>query len=300
MKTSLKESVQIPKLDMVRPRLPLALLATAALAAVGAPAAFADTSVSSNWAGYASHRHGVRFSEVHADWVQPPVTCTAPIQTYSAAWVGIGGYAQNSQALEQIGTENDCNATGGSASSAWYELVPAPSVPIHMAVRPGDAMAASVVIGKHNLVTLSLRDLTTHKLFKKTLKASVIDRTSADWIIEAPSACISATACQTLPLADFGTTAFGIAYAKSTTGKLGPISGPGWGTTQITLAAHARRFVAYNASGGADGGAAPSPLAALGSAFSVTYQQPTQQTQTQTNPFFSARRSADVPTYLVH
>jgi hypothetical protein len=127
----------------------------------------------------------------------------------------------------------------------------------------------------------------------------VIDASAADWIVEAPSECISASACQTLPLADFGTAAFGIAYAKSASGKLGAVTSPWWGATSITLQSHARRYVTYRAGASADGAAVPAPLAAVGSAFAVTYQAP-QQVAVQTNPFFSARRSADTPTYIVH
>src|ERR1700747_612973 len=91
MKLSLKISSHIPKRTLVPRRFPIALIAATVLAGAGASSAFADTSISPTWAGYAAPRHGVRFSEVHADWVQPSVTCTAPVQTYSAMWVGIGG-----------------------------------------------------------------------------------------------------------------------------------------------------------------------------------------------------------------
>ena len=37
-------------------------------------------------------------------------------------------------------------APAGRSSSVWYELVPAPSRPIHMSVHPGDSMFASVTV----------------------------------------------------------------------------------------------------------------------------------------------------------
>jgi hypothetical protein len=297
----LKVSRQIPKKISVRIRLPIALMAAAAAALGAAPAALADTSTSLNWSGYSVHRSGVRFSAVHADWVQPHVSCTAPDRTYSAMWVGIGGYAVNSNALEQIGTENDCSRSGSSVSSAWYELVPAPSVSIHMTVHQGDAMAASVSLGQNNRVTLTLKDLTTHQQFRKTLRAAVIDATSADWIVEAPSACITAGACQTLPLADFGSAAFGVAWAKDSHGNVGSISDHSlWGATQITLAPSARRFIDYNAGASPGGGAVAGALATNGAAFGVTYEQLVPVTQVQTNPFFAARRAADTTTYIRH
>ena len=81
-------------------------------ALVAAPAALADSVQSSNWAGYAVHRGGVRFKRVTGTWRQPRVTCVGGRATYSSVWVGLGGYSESSQALEQIGSEVDCNARG--------------------------------------------------------------------------------------------------------------------------------------------------------------------------------------------
>ena len=114
----------------------LAVVALAALA--GAPAALADSTQSSNWAGYAVHRAGITFAKVAGTWTQPQATCSGGRPTYSAVWVGIGGYNVSSQALEQTGTEADCTAGGHAVSSAWYEVVPAPSRTIKRTIAPGD------------------------------------------------------------------------------------------------------------------------------------------------------------------
>src|SRR5581483_8885473 len=106
-----------------------------------APAALAQATESTNWAGYAVHRDGVSFHRVSAGWIRPNATCTAGQPSYSSAWVGLGGYSPTSD-----GTELDCNAAGKVVSSAWYELVPAPSKTISLAVQPGDAMHASVTV----------------------------------------------------------------------------------------------------------------------------------------------------------
>ena len=97
-----------------------------------APPALADTTQSSNWAGYAIHKSGVTFRKVAGSWTQPSATCTPGERTFSSVWVGLGGYDERSNALEQIGTETDCSASGRVVSSAWYELVPAPSRTIRM------------------------------------------------------------------------------------------------------------------------------------------------------------------------
>jgi hypothetical protein len=255
----------------------IAVMALAGVAALaGASGALADTSQSSNWAGYAVHHSGLNFTKVIGAWTQPKATCTAGEPTYSSVWVGIGGYSETSQALEQIGTEADCSATGKAVSSAWYELVPAASRTIKLTIDAGDHVQASVsVVGQQ--VALTLHNLTRHRSFTKTLHASTLDTTSAEWIVEAPSVCgVSRSgACQTLPLADFGSTGFSAARATSTAGHTGSIADRKWTTTKISLAEGGHRFIGM---GGPPGQAAaavtavPSALTAAGSAFTVTYR----------------------------
>jgi hypothetical protein len=247
------------------------VLTSGILIALGlAVPAAADTTTSSNWAGYAVHHSGMRFTKVIGSWRQPSVHCTAGRRTYSAMWVGLGGYGISSRALEQIGTEVDCNGSGHVVSTAWYELVPAASRPIRMLVRPGDSIAATVTVTGHR-TQLSLWDATRHRAFHKTLGPSVVDVSSAEWILEAPSACDSATSCHTLPLANFGTATFSLASAQSTTGHAGTIADSTWGATKIRLAPSGRRYVLYGGFGAAGGGAAPGALSPDGSSFEVRY-----------------------------
>lgn len=230
----------VPRIAARRLALVLPALAAAALAALLAPgAARADSSQSTNWAGYAIHRSGVHFREVVGAWTQPVVHCIPGSPTYSSMWVGIGGYSQFSRALEQIGTEADCSASGRELSSAWYELIPADSRTIALHVAPGDGVVATVtVIGRQ--VTLTLADVTTGRSFDRTLRAAQIDTTSAEWILEAPSLC-SGSSCRTLPLANFGSTGFAFAGATSTAGDSGPIRAPGWNATSISMTASGQR-----------------------------------------------------------
>jgi hypothetical protein len=264
----LKFSAGIPKEREVRFALRIALAVSAVLAA--APAALADTVQSSNWAGYAAHRAGVRFKKVVGAWKQPRVDCSKYSPGYSAVWVGLGGYSSSSDALEQIGTEIDCTPSGRASSSAWYELVPAPSRAIGMRVSPGDAMSATVSVSGSK-VTLTLQNRTRHRTFRKTVRVSPIDLSSAEWIVEAPSECVSANLCRTLPLADFGTASLTLAGAQSTSGHTGTISDRAWGSTKIKLTPRGRRFV-LNGGGATDGAATPSGLSGRGSAFKVTFQ----------------------------
>jgi Peptidase A4 family len=246
------------------------LTATVALALAGAPAALADTSQSSNWAGYAIHRTGVEFTQVVGEWIQPTPACTAGERTYSSDWVGLGGYSISSQALEQIGTELDCNRRGQAVSSAWYEMVPAASRTVRLTIHSGDRVRATVAVSGHE-VQLTLEDLTRHKSFTKLVRASVLDTSSADWIVEAPALCLDGNSCQTLPLADFGSATFSLASAESTTGHTGTIADRRWDVSRIRLAEAGRRFVGGPGPAGASPSATPSALSARGSSFTVAY-----------------------------
>jgi len=279
----------------MRLRFPAALASTVVLAFVCAPAALADTSQSSNWAGYAIHRSGVSFSKVIGTWRQPDATCTAGDPSYSAVWVGIGGYSITSDALEQIGTEVDCTAAGKVASSAWYEMVPAASQTITFVVRPGDELRASARVLGHT-VQLTLDDLTRHRTFTKTLHASVVDVSSAEWIVEAPSNCLSNNSCQTLPLANFGSTTFDRARAESTRGHTGSIADHAWHSTEISLAPEGRHFVIYRGPNATPGSATPSALGPNGSSFKVTYHE----APIPVTPTFSQRRAPARAAQLVH
>ena len=130
------------------------LVATGALAASSAPAA----SVSTNWAGYVavpSASVGSRFSSVSGSWKQPSANCSAGRETYSAVWVGLGGYNEDARSLEQIGTDSDCARSGGASYSSWYELLPAEPVNLTLEVHPGDEISASVTVKNHD-VTLRI------------------------------------------------------------------------------------------------------------------------------------------------
>jgi hypothetical protein len=245
-----------------------ALTVAAALAAT--PVALANTTRSTNWAGYAVHRGGVSFRQVSGTWIQPSATCVKGQPSYSAAWVGLGGYNPMSGALEQIGTEVDCTAAGRVTSSAWYELVPAPSRTISLPVAAGDVMRATVTVTGHR-VAVDLDNLTTHRRFHKTLDTASIDVSSAEWIVEAPSQCIGQFSCQALPLADFGSLTFASATASATTGSPGAITDPRWSRTRIRLTPGNQRLVLARNTSDTAGAAAPSALSGGGSGFDVTY-----------------------------
>jgi hypothetical protein len=251
-------------------RIALSVTLIAALFAVASPTgASASTwaTTSSNWAGYATSRPGTTFRHVSGTWVAPAAHCGAGGRRYSAVWVGLGGLHTTAKALEQVGTEADC-AGGKGYYSAWYEIVPAAPIKLGFTVRPGDTMSASVAVSGRS-VKLFIADHTRGTSFTKQLDVAQVDVSSAEWIVEAPSAC-DARGCRALPLANFGTTSFAGVKATSATGHTGTISDPAWSAVAITLSTRARglRFTTDQGSGTA----APASLSPAGDAFAVTYQ----------------------------
>jgi hypothetical protein len=253
----------------MRHRVITGFVAALGLALASAPAAMADTSNSANWAGYAVHRANVDFRQISGSWRVPSAACVAGQPRYSSAWVGIGGYS-NPAALDQIGTEVDCNNAGKVVPSAWYELEPAPFHTIRFKVRPGDLIRASVRVNGLTVV-MTLDDVSRHHHFTKTIRASAVDVSSAEWIVEAPCYGIDQTTCEVLPLAEFSTTRFTAARAVSSTGHLGAIRDQSWMSTQIDLVPGGSPFISSQGLGNISGGAKASALSAGGTAFTVNY-----------------------------
>jgi hypothetical protein len=250
-------------------RTTLALVVAAPIALLGAGGARAYVR-SANWSGYAAHRAGLSFSEVSAAWTQPNVSCVPGQRTYAALWVGLGGYRHGIHALEQVGSEVDCTATGRHHSRAWYELVPAPTRWVKLSVNGGDTVVASVTVRGH-VADLALADLTTRQSLHRTVRAARVDTSSAEWIVEAPAGCVGRGNCRVLPLANFGSTTFTHASARSASGHVGTISDPSWFASRIMLRPHGQQFAVSGT--GQAGIATTSALQSGGSSFRVTFSQ---------------------------
>lgn len=238
--------------------------------------------VSANWSGYIAGGDSTadsaeNFSSVSGSWVQPSVTCSSG-ETESAFWVGLGGDDSQSDALEQAGTEADCTSTGKATYYAWYELLPAAPVRLGLTVDAGDHISTTVSVGGTS-VTVVLKDTTTGASETKNLYMADPDVSSAEWIAEAPSACVNDESCEPLPLADFGSVTFTSASAAAN-GQTAPISG--WSAEPMELSSSEADSGlgadGYGAGGyrgvddEASGGAVPSSLTSSGSSFSVTWR----------------------------
>lgn len=249
----------------------LALVVMLVLAAPAASQASSWATTSTNWAGYAVSKPGTRFGRVSATWVAPAVTCSAGGRRYSAAWLGLGGLHTTATALEQIGTEADC-AGGKGYYTAWYELVPAAPIQLRLTIRPGDTISASVTVSGHT-VKLFLANHTRGTSFATQLQVAQVDVSSAEWVVEAPSACGDNGGCEALPLAAFKATTFANVKATSATGHTGTISDTAWSNVAITLSPHRRGRTMRFGSDVASVDATPVGLSPGGDAFTVTLEQ---------------------------
>jgi len=264
----------MPRILRLLPAAAVAVLVTALPAAAAAQSSAASPSVSSNWAGYAvtgANGSTKDFSNVSGTWVAPAATCTPGSPTYSAFWVGIGGYSENSQALEQTGSEADCSASGRPEYSAWYELVPAAPVTLKLNIAAGDSVSAGVVVNGHD-VTIAFIDHTRHTSVVKHLKASSIDLTSAEWIAEAPSQCDESGNCVPTPLTDFGNVSF-TGLSATSAGHAGTVSDPSWAEQAIELQEDSGGRHRFARASDSATTATPSALSATGGAFSVAFSE---------------------------
>jgi hypothetical protein len=236
-------------------------------------AATASTTTSTNWSGYAvqTNSTSTAVNSVSGSWTVPTVTGTGT--AYSSDWVGIDGF--NSNSVEQIGTDSDLT-NGKPTYYAWYEMYPNNMFEIPLTISAGNSISTSVVYAGSNKFTLTITDKTTGKSYSTSQTMSGAQRSSAEWIEEAPSSNSGV-----LPLADFGSVNFvgcsaNIGAASSiTSGTSGPINN-GWSnTTLYAINMVSSRNAALDTTGGlTDSGTG----SAAASAFTVTYDGSTTPT----------------------
>jgi hypothetical protein len=186
-----------------------------------------------NWSGYAVTGVNDSVSDVKASWKVPAIqgACSSQNQ-YASFWVGIDGY--NSNTVEQIGTDSDCQ-NGLATYYAWYEFYPHFPYNIPMTIKPGDVMSAEVSYSGGKF-TVSITDVSTGRTWFTSQKIPNAKRSSAEWIIEAPSSG------GILPLANFGTVDFGQHYTHISAtcdatvgGASGPVGSAAFGASLVEI-----------------------------------------------------------------
>jgi hypothetical protein len=163
-----------------------------------APGVKLNANQSSNWFGYSQgtlEQGSKLFNSIAGDWTVPAATSHTSGQAQASSdWIGIGGGCVDAgctvtdSTLIQTGTEQDVDATGAASYSAWWELVPAPSVTIsNMTVSPGDHMHASVaeLVNDANAWDITIQDVTKGESFSTTVPYPSTHAT-AEWIEETP------------------------------------------------------------------------------------------------------------------
>jgi hypothetical protein len=213
-------------------------------------------SASTNWAGYVVPTSNAAVTSVSGTFVVPKFhgTCGG-YYNFSAAsfWVGMDGW--NSNTVEQTGVSIECYAyayVGVVTYYGWYEFYPAGTVVLSMTISPGDTVSAKVSYSSSSYA-ISLHDLTNGNAYTNSFSGVTANRSSAEWIAEAPYSS------GVLPLVNFGS----ISFAKSTaviSGSSHPISY--YSSYEVTM---------VNGAGTADK-AVPGALNVAGKGFKVTWK----------------------------
>ena len=267
----------------------------------GAPAALADTSSSSNWAGYAVHRAGVQLrAGARAPGASRAPRASPATPTYSSVWVGLGGFSTSSNGARADRHRGSTAAPAARSSRApGMSWCPPPRGRSRSTVSPGDEMQASVTVDGHE-VHLELADLTRQHVVRarpSTLDArhhlGRMDRRGAVGVRSGNS---TARRCRWPTSAS---RRFSGARAI-TTAAPGSVSNRDW-TTDPDHAGGRRPATSSAAAGGAAAGAAPSTLSAGGtrsrSPTAAPLRPPTDPatpvTPVTPTPVTPARRSSD-------
>jgi hypothetical protein len=158
-----------------------------------------------NWSGYAAatsltHPAKDSVTAVSGQWRVPALAASSGA-AYCAIWTGIDGLSDAT--VEQIGTEH--NGSGRAQQNyAWFEMYPSGAYEIvDFPVNVNDEMGASVIYEGESTFKLTITNYTRGVYFivpSSYTKSSSALRSSAEWIVEAPSSSTGV-----LPLADFGT-----------------------------------------------------------------------------------------------
>jgi hypothetical protein len=162
------------------------------------PGLHANANKSSNWFGYNQgtiEQGGTQFHSIAGGWNVPRASQHQKRRSEaSSTWIGIGGGCVDANCnvgdntLIQTGTEQDVSKSGQASYSAWWEVLPGPSITIkHFKVRPGDHLHANIseTIKNSDIWKITLRNATRNETFKKTVPYSST-RATAEWIEETP------------------------------------------------------------------------------------------------------------------
>jgi hypothetical protein len=144
-----------------------------------------STSITSNnWSGYVVGTGP--YTSVTGTFTVPGLAAT-PTETVTSEWVGIDG-ASGLGPLIQAGVDETYDpSTNLVYTSAWWEVLPAPSVPIpSLGVTAGDSVTVTIWQASGTLWGIEVADDTTGQSFT-TEQSYTGPASTAEWIVEAPT-----------------------------------------------------------------------------------------------------------------
>jgi len=153
---------------------------------------------SRNWAGYAAT--GGTFTAVSGTWSVPEFAPDSPAGA-DAIWVGVGGVRGND--LIQAGTQETVSGHGSTNYQAWVETLPEPSRSVPLAINAGDSVSVSLQEQADGDWLIAFVNNTSSKSYQLTIHYAS-SRSSAEWVVEAPTARRG----RLLPLDTFGSVNF--------------------------------------------------------------------------------------------
>jgi hypothetical protein len=178
---------------------------------------------SNNWSGYNQGmlEKNVQFHQISGTWAVPTATQhKAGEAEYSASWVGIGGGCVDAKCtvgdstLIQAGTSQDVDSAGTASYSAWYELIPAPSISVALAVKAGDQVHVDIREGTPELWTIVIQNTSTGQNFSTTLPYSSSYAT-AEWVEETPVVIDNSGNASVGPMPNLSTVKFDSSLANN-------------------------------------------------------------------------------------
>lgn len=145
------------------------------------------TQPASFYAGYAATdlAQPAAYQKVTGSWIVPQARCSPGEMSLSGIWVGMTSDSSDQSLLAQLGTDSDCQS-GISRYSMWWELFPAPSVPLDLPLQPGDSVTASVAF-QQGRFHLTIDDAKERTHFSTAQTGQVSDTSVAECIAEAPT-----------------------------------------------------------------------------------------------------------------
>ena len=148
---------------------------------------YVETQSNGIYAGYAATdlAQSAAYQKVTGQWTVPQAFCSLGETSLSAIWVGMTSDSSDKSLLAQLGTTSGCQS-GASEYSMWWEMFPAPSVPLDLPLHPGDSVTASVTF-QNGEFHLSIDDPKERAHFSTMQAGEVSDTSVAECIAEAPT-----------------------------------------------------------------------------------------------------------------